>query len=108
MGFEHVQVQAESAVHADGLVSISKKLEGLGRDIEDTRDLLAELQGESAARSYTPASISEKGLSNCEIFGVQGSHHVLLRIRGWISIKYSNSFPRGTLSRSQILSEGQI
>lgn len=41
-----LQVQAESTVHADGLVAVSKKLESLDQDIEDTRGLLAELQGE--------------------------------------------------------------
>ena len=41
-----LQVQAESTVHADGLVAVSKKLEALGQDVEDTRELLAELQGQ--------------------------------------------------------------
>lgn len=40
-----LQVQAESTVHADGLVSVAKKLEAMGAEINDTRELLSQLQG---------------------------------------------------------------
>ena len=41
-----MQTQAESAVHAEGLVSVSKKLESLSSEFQDTRELLSELQGQ--------------------------------------------------------------
>lgn len=41
----HTQVQAESVTHADGLVRVATRLEALGGEVEDTRALLAALQG---------------------------------------------------------------
>lgn len=40
-----VQVQAENVTHAEGLARMATRLEALGGEVEDTRTLLAALQG---------------------------------------------------------------
>lgn len=47
-GALRLQVQAENVTHAEGLARMATRLEALGGEVEDTRTLLAALQGARA------------------------------------------------------------
>ena len=89
-----MQVQAESTVHADGLVAVSKRLESLSQDVEDTRDLLAELQGAVPKSCHNCAITCGSAVGNTQ----QASSQV--SFRAGCLLPLHNTQKQKTLSRT--------
>jgi len=67
----HTQVQAESVTHAEGLARVATRLEALGGEVEDTRALLAALQG-ALPHSIAPLCV----MGGCKSLHVIQIEHV--------------------------------